>query len=132
MRELPSGEQWTDCDFPDGEWNVGDEYNPLANNPGLRPNSNSNCYPGVPGECHEECYIFTNSVNDAWACAVHQIMSCEDTRIIVFVGTSRANKRQKTNGDGAFKRFINTLRNLSNRQILIGVKNSEHYAIDWF
>jgi len=132
MRELPNGEQWTDRDFPDAEWNVGDDYNPLANSPNLRPNNNSNCYPGVPGDCHEECYIFTNSVNDAWACAVHQIMSCRDTGIIVFVGDARANRLQKTDGSAAFKRFMETLRNLSDRQIYIGVKNSEHYAINWY
>jgi len=132
MIELPSGEQWNDCDFPDADWNVGDGYNPLDNNPRFRPSSNSNCYPGLPVECHEECYIFTNSVNDAWACAVHQIISCRDTRVIVFVGSRRANTKQKTNGDNSFRRFIHTLRNLSNRQLFIGVKNSEHYAIDWY
>ena len=132
IMELPTGEQWNDCDFPDDDWNVGEERNPLADKPRLFPSSNSNCYPGWPGECHEECYIFTNSVNDAWTCAVHQIMSCRNTEVIVFVGSIGANKKQKTNGDRAFKRFIKTLRDLSHGELFIGVKNSEHYAIDWY
>ena len=134
MQELPQGDEWTDRDFPDGEWNIGDgnENNPLINRPDLTPNSNSNCYPGPPGGCYEECYIFTNSVNDAWACAVHQIMNCGDTRVIVFVGTEQANKRQKTNGDFAFRHFIQTLQTLNQRRLFIGVKNSNHYAITWY
>lgn len=131
---LPSGNQWTDEFFPQGDWDGDDDYNPLDDHPGLSPGGGANCYPGHPGgQCHPECYIFTDAVHDAWICAIRHLMICPDTEVIVFVGTRQGNNRHQCNVKGARDALMRRLRNLAPGPLPhIGVKNSDHYATDWY
>jgi len=46
-----------------------------------------NCYPGAPGSCHLECYIFIDWVSDPWKCLERQIQSCPKTQHIYLIGS---------------------------------------------
>ena len=131
--DLPTGGQWTNADFPKGDWDGEDDPNPLDGYPGLSPGGGANCYPGHPGgQCHLECYIFTDAVLDAWLCAIRQLQICPDTEVIVFVGTKWGNDRHKCNTKGIRQAFARMLRNMAQHNLFIGVKNSDHYAMEWF
>ena len=130
---LPTGDQWTDADFPGGDWDGEDDHNPLDSHPGLSPGGGANCYPGNPGgQCHPVCYIFTDAVRDAWLCAIRQLMNCPGTEVIIFVGTRQGNNRHQCNTKGARDALMRRLRNLAHLDLYIGVKNSDHYATDWY
>ena len=134
MDELPTGDQWTDADFPPGDWDIEDGgLNPLDNHPDLYPvGGGANCYPGHSGgKCHDLCYIYTDMVRDVWICAIHQIQNCPNTQVIVFVGSRKGNSRQGLNARGIRNRCALLLRNLAHGEIPIGIKNSDHYATEW-
>ena len=57
-----------------------------------------NCYPGVPGMCHQNCYIFVDWVTDPWECLRRQINSCEDTQHIYLIGSWESLKRHQMRG----------------------------------
>ena len=46
-----------------------------------------NCYPGVPGGCHQVCYIFVDWVSNPWGCLEQQIENCPGTQEIYIVGS---------------------------------------------
>ena len=57
-----------------------------------------NCYPGVPGICHQDCYIFVDWVTNPWEYLRRQIISCEDTRHIYLIGSWESLKRHQMRG----------------------------------
>ena len=143
MHNLPSGDKWTDADFPDDDWMPSEddsdrdyERDPFDNCPHLRPDGSVNSYPGSPGSCHAECYIFTNMVADAMECAIHQILNCPDTQSIIFVGTRPANKRAFVEQSGFAKWVVPTLLRIKRVRrgkgdLWIGVKNTDKPYVEW-
>jgi hypothetical protein len=59
-------------------------------------------------------------------------MNCPDTEVIIFVGTRQGNNRHQCNTKGARDAIMLRLRNLAHLRLYIGVKNSDHYATDWY
>ena len=49
-----------------------------------------NCYPGSPGSCHAEAYIFVDYVTNPWDCLDRQMMGCPNTVDVFFVGSHYA------------------------------------------
>ena len=49
-----------------------------------------NCYPGSPGSCHSEAYIFVDYVANPWGCLESQMTGCPNTVDIFFVGSHYA------------------------------------------
>jgi len=45
-----------------------------------------NCYPGTPGSCHKECFIFIDWVSDPWKCLERHIQNCPKTQRIYLIG----------------------------------------------
>ncbi len=140
---LPSGDQWTGADIPDGNWMPSEDDNdrdyesdPFENFPHLRPGGGVNCYPGSPGTCHDECYIFTNMVANALECAIHQIFNCPDTKSIIFVGTRAANRRAKVEQSPFGKWVVPDLLRIKRvcrgkGDLWIGVKDTDKPYVEW-
>ena len=49
-----------------------------------------NCYPGSPGSCHAEAYIFVDYVTNPWGCLDSQMTACTETVAVIFVGSHYA------------------------------------------
>jgi hypothetical protein len=58
-----------------------------------------NCYPGVPGFCHQVCYIFVEWVSNPWECLENQIMNCPNTQEIYIVGSWYSLQRHQMRGN---------------------------------
>jgi len=48
--------------------------------------SRVNCYPGVPGACYSECYIFVDFLSNPWLALERQLRSCPNTTEIYIIG----------------------------------------------
>jgi len=46
-----------------------------------------NCYPGRPGSCHDEAYIFVDYVKNPWYCLEKQMIGCPNTSEVIFIGS---------------------------------------------
>ena len=46
-----------------------------------------NCYPGTPGICHDEAYIFVDYVSNPWGCIESQMKGCPKTLNVIFIGS---------------------------------------------
>ena len=58
-----------------------------------------NCYPGVPGSCHQACYIFVDWVSNPWRCLENQITNCPNTQSIYIVGSWESLQRHQMRGN---------------------------------
>ena len=141
MHNLPSGDQWTDVDIPDDDWMPSDDddnydRDPFENYPRLRPGGGVNSYPGLPGDCHADCYIFTYLVADPMQCAIQQILNCPDTKSIIFVGTRPSNRGAGFESSAFKKGVVPTLEKLKQTiggdgNLWIGVKNTDKPYVEW-
>ena len=54
---------------------------------GVGAGTGVNCYPGTPGSCHPDAYIFVDYVSDPWDCLSRQMSVCPNTQRVFLVGS---------------------------------------------
>ena len=57
---------------------------------GVGAGTGVNCYPGTPGSCHLDAYIFVDYVSDPWDCLGKQMSMCPNTQRVFLVGSHYA------------------------------------------
>jgi hypothetical protein len=57
-----------------------------------------NCYPGVPGACYRECYIFVDYLSNPWLALERQLRNCPKTERIYIIGDWYSLKKNQLRG----------------------------------
>ena len=54
---------------------------------GVGAGTGVNSYPGIPGNCHLDAYIFVDYVSNPWDCLDRQMSNCPKTERVFLVGS---------------------------------------------